>query len=42
MGITDEILEQAMTLFDSAGVVVDEGGTVILLGLEHTKERNLD
>jgi len=42
MGITDEILEKAMTLFDSAGVVVDEGGTVIMLGLEHTKERNLD
>ena len=42
MDITSEILEKAMTLFDSAGVVVDEGGTVIMLGLEHTKERNLD
>ncbi len=42
MDITDEILEQAMTLFDSAGVVTDEGGAVLMLGLEHTRERNLD
>ncbi len=42
MAITDEILEQAMTLFDSAGVVADEGGAVLMLGLEHTRERNLD
>jgi len=42
MGITDEILEQAMTLFDSAGVVAEGGGAVLILGLEHTRERNLD
>jgi len=42
MDITSEILEKAMTLFDSAGTVVNEGGTVIILGLESTKERNLD
>ncbi len=42
MDITDDILEQAMTLFDSAGVVVDGDGAVFIVGLEHTKERNLD
>ena len=42
MGITDEILEQAMTLFDSAGVVAEGDGAVLILGLEHTPERNLD
>ena len=42
MDITDEILEQAMTCFDSAGIVAVEGGAVLMLGLEHTKERNLD
>ncbi len=42
MGITDEILEQAMTLFDSAGVVAEGDGAVLILGLEHTQERNLD
>jgi ferredoxin len=42
MGTTDEILEQAMTLFDSAGVVAEGDGAVLILGLEHTRERNLD
>jgi len=42
MGITDEILEQAMTLFDSAGVAAEGDGAVLILGLEHTRERNLD
>ena len=42
MDITGDILEQAMTLFDSAGVVTDEDGAVLMLGLEHTRERNLD
>lgn len=36
MGITDEILEHAMIHFGSAGVVADEGGAVLMLGLEHT------
>lgn len=42
MGITDEIMEKAYTLFDVAGVVVEESGVVLILGLEHTKERNID
>ena len=42
MDISDEILEQTMTLFDSAGVVAEGGGAVLILGLEHTRERNLD
>ena len=42
MNITDEILEQAMTLFDSAGVVAEGDGAVLILGLEHTPDRNLD
>ncbi len=42
MDITGEILEQAMTLFDSAGVVAEKGGVVLILGLETTRERNLD
>ena len=42
MDITSEILEQARTLFDSAGVVVEQGGAVLILGLESTRERNLD
>lgn len=42
MDITGEILEQAMTLFDRAGVVVENDGVVLILGLESTGERNLD
>jgi len=42
MGMTDEILEQAMVHFDSAGVVTDEGGALLMLGLAHTQEKNLD
>jgi epoxyqueuosine reductase QueG len=42
MDITNEILEQAMKRFDSAGVVAVERGTVLMLGLAHTQERNLD
>ena len=42
MDITEEILQQAKTLFDSAGVVAEEGGVVLMLGLESTQERNLD
>ena len=42
MNISDEILEQAMTHFDSAGIAVDSGGAIIVLGLESTRERNLD
>ena len=42
MDLTDEILEQAMMQFDSSGVVAVEDGTVLMLGLAHTQERNLD
>ncbi len=42
MDITGEILEQAMTLFERAGVAVDIGGAILVLGLESTKEQNLD
>lgn len=42
MDITGEILEQAMTLFDSAGVVAEKSGIVLILGLESTRKRNLD
>lgn len=42
MDITGEILQQAMELFDSAGVVATEAGVVLILGLGSTPERNLD
>ena len=42
MDIDSEILEQAAAHFDSAGVAVDSGGTMLLLGLESTKEQDLD
>ena len=42
MNITSEILEQAMRLFDSAGVVAEETGVVLILGLGSTPERDLD
>lgn len=42
MDITGDILEQAMELFDSAGVVATEAGVVLILGLASTPERNLD
>ena len=40
--VADGIMQQAMTLFDSAGVVADKDSVVLILGLESTKERNLD
>ena len=42
MDLTGEILEHATTHFDSAGVAVDSGGVILVLGLESTRERNLD
>jgi len=42
MDITGEILEQAMRFFDSAGVVAEKGGVVLILGLGSTPERDLD
>jgi len=42
MDIGEEILEHAVAHFDSAGVAVDSGGTILVLGLESTNERNLD
>ena len=42
MDITSEVLERAMSLFDSAGVVTEESGAVLILGLASTAERNLD
>ncbi len=42
MDISDEILEHAMKHFDDAGIVAVESGAVLIMGLEHSKERNLD
>jgi len=42
MNMTGDILEQAMELFDSAGVVTTEAGMVLILGLGSTVETNLD
>ena len=42
MDITGEILEQALKLFDSAGVVATDAGVVLILGLGSTQKRNLD
>ena len=42
MDISSEILKQAMTRFDSTGFVAEKGGAVLILGLESTRERNLD
>ncbi len=42
MDISGEILEHAMAHFDSAGVAVDDGGAMLVLGLESTTEQNLD
>lgn len=42
MDISDEILEHAMTHFDDAGIVAVESGAILMLALEHSKERNLD
>ena len=42
MDISIEILKQAMTRFDSTGFVAEKGGAVLILGLESTRERNLD
>ena len=42
MDIGGEILEHATAHFDSAGVAVDIGGAILVLGLESTRERNLD
>ncbi|MBW2091067.1 MAG: hypothetical protein JRI34_02945 [Deltaproteobacteria bacterium] len=42
MHISHEILEQAMSRFDAAGIVPENGGSVLILGLESTRERNLD
>jgi len=42
MSKTDEIMEQACTLFNAAGVVAEENSTVLILGLESTQERDLD
>jgi len=42
MDISSEILEHATAHFDSAGVAVDSGGAILVLGLESTRERNLD
>ncbi len=42
MDLGDEIVEHAMTHFDAAGIVAVDSGAVLMLGLEHSKERNLD
>lgn len=42
MDLSEAILKCAMTHFDSAGVAVDRGGAILVLGLESTEERNLD
>jgi len=42
MDIGSEILEHATAHFDSAGVAVDIGGAILVLGLESTKEQNLN
>lgn len=42
MDLSEAIMECAMTHFDSAGVAVDRGGAILVLGLESTEERNLD
>lgn len=42
MDLTGQILEQAMGLFDSAGVVAEEAGMVLILGLASTPKRDLD
>ena len=42
MDISDEILKKAMTRFNSAGIVAEKSGAVLILGLESTRERNLD
>ena len=42
MDISEEILEQAMTHFDTAGIAAEQGGSVVILGLESRRERNLD
>ena len=42
MDMGGEILEHAKAHFDSAGVAVDSGGAILVLGLESTKEQDLD
>ena len=42
MDLTSEILEHAEAHFDSVGVAVDSGETILVLGLESTNQRDLD
>lgn len=43
MSVADKILERARSLFDVAGTSrLDDGDTLLVLGLESTPERNLD
>jgi ferredoxin len=42
MDLSEAMLECARAHFDSAGVAVDRGGVIVVLGLESTEERNLD
>ncbi|UCC17048.1 MAG: hypothetical protein JSU58_00395 [Dehalococcoidales bacterium] len=42
MTIITQILERAKTLFDVAGFTMVKSGTLLVLGLESTMERNLD
>jgi ferredoxin len=42
MDLTGEILEHAAAHFDSAGVAVDGSAAILVLGLESTKEQDLD
>ncbi len=42
MDISAEILEYTTEHFDSAGVAVDTAGAMLVLGLESTREQNLD
>jgi hypothetical protein len=41
MNLTDEILEHAREVFDVAGVIAEEGGGVLIVGLKSTPDVNL-
>ena len=42
MDISDKVLELAIKHFEDAGIVAVESGAVLIMGLEHSKERDLD
>ena len=42
MDLNDKVIEKATRLFDLSGVVKEEEGAVIIVGLESTRERDLD